>query len=133
MLVFFAIKYVVFIFDSELPKYHYIQIFFKWVSIGQAPEQIFFHGGLKCICFQYVLRHYVTEIINGAMCDTYNRMAILVGDIEKIFSLWNCGQLVVILLRNRLMKNNKIDPKNETICGLKLMLNKITRWCDYIE
>ena len=30
-----------FIFDFDLPKDHYIQIGFKEVSIGQAPEHIF--------------------------------------------------------------------------------------------
>ena len=28
---------------------------------------------------------------------------------------------------------NFVSPKNETICGLKLLLNKRTQWCDYIE
>ena len=33
-----------------------------------------------------------------------------------------------------IMKNNIfVGPKNETICGLKLLLNQITQWCDYIE
>ena len=26
-----------------------------------------------------------------------------------------------------------VGPKNEKICGLKLMLNQRTQWCDYIE
>ena len=32
-----TIKYVTFIFDFDLQKYHYIQIGFKEVSMGQAP------------------------------------------------------------------------------------------------
>ena len=35
------IKYDTFIFNPDLPKYHYIQIGFKEVSIGQAPENNF--------------------------------------------------------------------------------------------
>ena len=32
------------------------------------------------------------------------------------------------------MKNTVfVGPNNETICGLKLMMNQITQWCDYIE
>ena len=32
------------------------------------------------------------------------------------------------------MKNTIfVGPKNETICGLKLLLNQRTKWCDYIE
>ena len=61
-------------------------------------------------------------------------MEMLVSDTEKLFSLWDRGQLIVILLRTRIMKNTIfVGPKNETICGLKLMLKQITQWCDYIE
>ena len=35
-----TIKYDTFIFNPDLLKYHYIQIGFKEVSIGQAPENI---------------------------------------------------------------------------------------------
>ena len=37
-----TIKYDTFIFEHDLPKYHCIQIVFKEVSIGKAPEQIVF-------------------------------------------------------------------------------------------
>ena len=51
-----------------------------------------------------------------------------------MFSLWDRGQLIVILLRTRIMKNNIfVGPKNETIRELKIMLNQRTQWCDYIE
>ena len=33
-----TIKYNTFIFNPDLPKYHYIQLGFKEVSIVQAPE-----------------------------------------------------------------------------------------------
>ena len=39
------------------------------------------------------------------MGDTYNRMEILVRDIEILFSLWDRGQLIVILSRTRIIKN----------------------------
>ena len=80
-----TIKYDTFIFDPELPKDHYIQIGFKEVSIGKAPEQIFFYDDLNLILRQYGLRHYFTWVIHGEMGDTYNRMAILVSNNEKLF------------------------------------------------
>ena len=80
-----TIKYNTFIFDPDLPKYHYIKIGFKEVSIGQAPEHIFLYNHLKCIFRQYLLRHCVSEIIHGAMGDTYNCMEILVSQFEKYF------------------------------------------------
>ena len=78
-----TIKYDTFIFNPDLPKDHYIQIGFKEVSIGQAPEHIVFCDYLNFICRQYGLRHYVTGNIHGAMGDTYNHMAISVSKTEK--------------------------------------------------
>ena len=101
-----TIKHGAFIFDPDLPKYYYIQIGFKEVSIGQAPEQIVFCCDLKYTLRQYVLSHYATVTIHGAMGDTYNCMAISVSNTEKLFSLWDRGQLIVILSRTRITKNN---------------------------
>ena len=78
-------KYDTFIFNPDLPKYHYIQIGFKEVSIGKAPEGIVFYDDLKWIHRQYGLRHYFTGNIHVAMGDTYNRMEISVSDTGKCF------------------------------------------------
>ena len=68
------------------------------------------------------------------MGDTYNCMAISVSDTEKIFSLWDRGLFIVILSRTRMMENTIfVGPKNETIRGLKILLNQRTQWCYYIE
>ena len=80
-----TIKYGAFIFDPDLPKYHYIQISFKKFSIGKYPEQIVFYDYVKFILCQYALHHYFNETIPGAMDDTYNCMVISVRDIEKYF------------------------------------------------
>ena len=81
-----------------------------------------FYYDLKCIHRKYGLRHYVTGTIHGAIGNTYNRMEILVSDIEKIFSLWDRGQLIVILLRTKIMGDTIfVGPKNETV-----ILNQIT-------
>ena len=86
-----TIKHGAFIFDPDLPKYYYIQIGFKEVSIVQDPEHIVFYDDMKCILLQYGLHHYFTGTINGEMGDTYNCMEILVIDIEKYF---HCGIVV---------------------------------------
>ena len=39
------------------------------------------------------------------MGDTYNRMAILVSDTQKLFLLWDRSQLIFILSRTRILKN----------------------------
>ena len=89
---------------------------------------------MKCIRQQYVLRHYVTGNIYGEMGNTYNRMEILVSDIEKLFSLWDRKQLIVILSCTRVMTNTFfVGPKNKMINGLKHMLTKQIQWCDYID
>ena len=101
-----TIQYGTFMFKPDLPKYRFIQIGFKEFFIGQVPEQIVLYDDLKCIRHQYGLRHYVTGNIHGAMGDTYNCMAILVKDTEQLCSLWDRGQLIVILSRTRIMKNH---------------------------
>ena len=61
-------------------------------------------------------------------------MSILVSDTEKIFSLWDRGQLIVILSRTRIIQNTIfVGTKNETIIRFKVILDQITHWCDYIE
>ena len=56
------------------------------------------------------------------------------SNIEKLSSSLDCGQLIVILSRTRIMKNTIfVGPNNETIFGLKIMLTQRTQWCDYIE
>ena len=65
------------------------------------------------------------------MSDTYNGMEILLSDTEKIFSLWDRGQLIVILSRTRIIKNTIfIGTKNETILRFKIILDQITHWID---
>ena len=77
-----TIKYDTFIFNPDLPNYHYIQIGFKEASFGQAPKQIVFYDNLKCMHRQYGLHHYVTGTIHGSMGNTYNCIAIS-DDNEK--------------------------------------------------
>ena len=56
------------------------------------------------------------------------------SDTENLFSFWDCGQMIVILLRTRIIKNTIFFvQKNETILGLKLLLNQRTQWFDYIK
>ena len=72
---------------------------------------MFFYDDLKCIRHHYGLRHYITGTIHGTIGDTYNRMSILASDTEKIFSLWDCGQLIVVLSRTRIIKNTFFGSK----------------------
>ena len=103
---------------------------FNWTSSWTD----FFYDDVKCILFQYGLHHYVTGNIHGAIGETYHCTEIMVSDTKKLFSLWDCGQLIVILSRTRIIKNTIfVGPKNETILGLKLILTQITQWCDHIE
>ena len=53
-----------------------------------------------------ILSGWITPLkIHSVMGDTYNRMEVLVSNIEKLFSLWDRGQFIDILLRTRIMKN----------------------------
>ena len=134
MLVFIpTIKYDTFIFDPDLPKYHYIQIGFKQVSIVQAPEEIAFYDDLKRICRHYGLRHYVTGTIHGAMGDTYNCMEILVSNTEKYFIMVLRSVDCYFIAHQDNEKYYFVGPKNKKIYRLKILFNQRTHWCDYIE
>ena len=62
------------------------------------------------------------------MGDTYNCMEISVSDTEKLFSLWDRGQLIFILSCTRIMKNTLfVGKRNEKKYRLKLMLNQRTQ------
>ena len=50
---------------------------------------------MKCKRRQYGLHHYVTGTIYGAMGDIYNPVAILVINIENLFSLLGRSQLIL--------------------------------------
>ena len=103
-----------------------------WILL--APENIHFNDAVKCFRRQYGLRHYVSGTIHSAMGDTYNRMAISVSDFEKQYSLWDRGQLIVILSRTRLMKNTIfVGQKQETIRALKRLLTHRSQWSEYID
>ena len=48
------------------------------------------------------------------MYDAHNRMAILVRNTKNLFSLWYHSQLIVILSRTRIIKNNNfVHPKKK--------------------
>jgi len=61
--------------------------------------------------------------MHSAMDNIYQHMAISVSDLEKQYSLWDGGQLIVILSRTQLMKNTIfVSNKQEIIRALKRLL-----------
>ena len=130
-----TIKYDSFQFDATKTENYYISTLgFKKVTITVAPENICFKDDVKCMRKQYGLRHYVTGTIHSAMGDTYNKMAISISDIQKQYSIWDRGQLIVAISRTRLMENTIfVGNKGETINAMKSILTQRTQWCDYID
>lgn len=130
-----SVKFDSFSFDPTKPKEYYIeQLGFKEVMIEKAPENIQFIDDTKVQRQQYGIRNYVTGTIHSAMGDTYTRMAVAISNLLKLFTLWDRGQLIVILSRTRLMENTIfVGPKTETIKALKNLLVQRTQWCDYIS
>ena len=68
------------------------------------------------------------------MGDTLVKMATSISTTDNNFSLWDKGQLVVILSRTKVGKNSIfVGQKDETLASFRMLLMKKTQWSDYIE
>ena len=68
------------------------------------------------------------------MGNTYNFVDIPVINIKKLFSLWDRGQFIFIVLRTKIMKNTIfVGQNNETIRGLKTILTDKNSIFNYLS
>ena len=121
-----TIKYDNFEFDDTKDEEYYISnLGFKKVTVTVAPERICYCNDIKSMRKQYGLRHYVTGTLHSAMGDTHHKMALSISDVQKEYSLWDRGQLIVAISRTRIMKNTIfVGNKTETIKAMKPLLAK---------
>ena len=123
------------IFNEDKSKQSYIEDDFKEVKIGVGQcytQSIANHRQTKRK--QYGLMHYVSATIHASMGDTLVHMATSISNTDCNFSLWDKGQLVVILSRTKVGKKSIfVGPKNDTLSAFRMLLLKKTQWCDFIE
>lgn len=122
-----------FIFDMTQPKQHFLDLGFVEIDIPIAPEYNIALPSMQCIRKQYCLRHRITGTIHSAMGDTYESMASSISNTDPNFSLWDRGQLVVIISRTKCPKKTIfVGNQFETLDALCDILVKKTQWTDYI-
>jgi predicted GIY-YIG superfamily endonuclease len=122
-------------FDEERSKQSYLEEGYTECSISVTKQYTqALSNNLQGKRKQYGLKHNVSSTIHGAMGDTLRYMATQISTNNTNFSLWDKGQLVVILSRTKLAKNSMfIGPKNDTLDALQSLLTKKNQWSDYIE
>ena len=121
-------------FGSDATKESYLALGFTEVKVGPAPERLVNSHNIQSRRKQYGLKHRVTSTIHAAMGDTLCRMATEVSRTDPNFSVWDKGQLVVVLSRTKLARNTIfVGIKEETLAVFKEILLRKTQWSDYIE
>ena len=72
--------------------------------------------------------------IHAAMGDTLVSMATTVSASDNHFSLWDKGQLIVILSRTKEAKQSIfVGPKQDTLDAFRRLLKVRTQWSDHVE
>ena len=83
---------------------------------------------------QYDFCHRVTNTIHGAQGETLPKMATEISMSNSDFSIWDKGQLMVILTRTRKAEDTIfVGNKQETLSALKNILLSKTQWTNFSE
>lgn len=121
--------------NESRSKQSCLDIGFREVSIGVAPQydQVL-RNDMQGKRKQHGLKHHVSSTMHGVMGDASPFMASQISSCDSSFSMWDKGQLAMILSRSDYAKNSIfIGPKNDTLDALTQLLLKKTQWTDYIE
>ena len=123
------------VYNSRATKEYYIGVGFSEVNVGIAPERTHsvtfdMFGRRK----QYGLRHHVVMTVHSAMGDTLNKMITRISIHEKNFTMWDKGQLIVVLSRTKVAKDSVfVGPKKETLDAFRQLMLLKTCWSDHME
>jgi predicted GIY-YIG superfamily endonuclease len=113
----------------------YLERGFREVKVGIAPERT---NSVRNDMFarrkQYGLRHHVSMTIHAAMGDTLLNMATSISARDTNFTMWDKGQLIVILSRTKEAKKSIfVGPKEDTLAAFRSLVCKQTQWSDHME
>ena len=83
---------------------------------------------------QYGIQHNVSGTIHSAMGDTLPSLATSLSTTDSNYSMWDKGQLLVILSRTKLAKDTIfVGNKENTLDALVSLLKTRTQWTQYME
>ena len=95
------------IYDDAMTKESFLQLGFVECFIGTTKEYTqSLKNNIQGKRKQYGLKLYVSSTIHGAMGDTLQIMATQISSQDSNFSLWDKGQLVVLLSRTKKAENS---------------------------
>ena len=122
-------------FDARLSKQYYIDQGYVETSIQCSPRKIYMlKNNIQGLRKQYGLQHYISGTIHSIMGDTLPSLATTFSNEDRNFSMWDKGQLLVILSRTKESKQTIfVGDKNSTLDALCNILTQRTQWTDYME
>ena len=122
-------------YENGRAKESYLEMGYIETSIECTPYKICtLPNNLQGVRKQYGLQHYVAGTIHSAMGDTLPSIATTFSLIDRNFSVWDKGQLLVIISRTKLAKDTIfVGDKESTLDALSSILKSRTQWTDHME
>ena len=120
---------------SDKPKQYYIDRGFKEVNVECCPQRVYrLANNVQCMRKQYGMQHYVAGTVHAIMGDTLPSIATTISMNNRNFSLWDKGQLLVLISRTKEAKNTIfVGEKEDTLKALECILKTRTQWTDHME
>jgi predicted GIY-YIG superfamily endonuclease len=122
-------------YENGRTKESYLEMGYIETSIECAPYKICtLPNNLQGVRKQYGLQHYVAGTIHSAMGDTLPSIATTFSLIDRNYSVWDKGQLLVIISRTKLARDTIfVGDKESTLDALSSILKSRTQWTDHME
>ena len=123
------------IYDSNATKESYLERGFVEISIKCAPHKIVsLSNNIQGVRKQYGIQQYIAGTIHSIMGDTLPSIATTFSNSNNKLSIWDKGQLLVIVSRTKLAKDTIfVGDKAETLEALESVLRNRTQWTDHME
>ena len=123
------------IYEEGMTKESFLERGFIETRVECSPQKIhFLTNNIQGIRKQYGLQHYVAGTIHSVMGDTLPSIATTFSVNDPNFSMWDKGQLLVIISRTRHAKDTIfVGEKNDTLNALVQILRVRTQWTDHME
>ena len=122
-------------FDQNTTKESLLARGFVETTIACAPHKIcILPNNLQGVRKQFGLQHYIAGTIHSIMGDTLPSIATTISDKDRNFSVWDKGQLLVIISRTKLAEDTIfVGDKESTLNAMVSILLVRTQWTDYME
>ena len=123
------------LFYEDVSKEYYLNKGFKEVNVECSPQRVCnLSNYVQCMRKQYGMQHYVAGTVHSVMGDTLPSIATTISTDNRNFSMWDKGQLLVLISRTKEARNTIfVGEKDETLKALESILKTRTQWTDYME